>query len=369
MNRKWRTIIFISAILFISGCFSITKEPMLSYAMPVSEDEMEKAFLEEFGAIEDSEDADILADEYYDQDIDEFIQQYMDGIEEIGIDSESFQAEKIVNPSLSMSFTEQGRIRYTLPNGAYYDVNVPNGMITSEAVIFEPQKEAIGVVEKNGVSSNLFHNWQFKEPGNYRVTLLFYHLLSEETGKYSVYEVNHHFTIVGKEAGDFGAVPAPYGFEIISAKKDGTAQPVEYPECFFLDGDGLFEIRYQDTKSGSFYISTTFNRDTTAPFLTFSKEIVDGKTEGPVEFYTSDIMDRVYITYNGIGGDAVGNVLSTPGNYGLTVSDEVGNSRTYQFEIQQTYHLLNTKVIILALLLIAAMGIRMILARRDMRVI
>ena len=42
-----------------------------------------------------------------------------------------------------------------------------------------------------------------------------------------------------------------------------------------------------------------FERDTTAPFLTFSKDIENGYVEGPVEFFTNDASDKVYVSYNG----------------------------------------------------------------------
>jgi len=51
------------------------------------------------------------------------------------------------------------------------------------------------------------------------------------------------------------------------------------------------------------------------------------------------------------------------------VTDQVGNTRYYQVNIRQTFNLIDTRLIILALILLGAMGIRLLFIRRDMRVI
>ena len=140
-------------------------------------------------------------------------------------------------------------------------------------------------------------------------------------------------------------------------------------ENVFLEGDGIYEIWYQDLDTGTIHMSTRFERDTTAPFLTFSKELTGGMLVGPIEYYPSERGSTVTVTYNGNRGPAVTNVLTSGGLYQLEVADQVGNTRYYQVNLRQTYNFIDTRLIILALILLGVMGLRLLFLRRDMRVI
>lgn len=351
-----------------------------SFAMAVSDEELEAAMEElmaqeekmQSGAVQEyglpTED-ESLPEDAYDMDIEQFTEEYFRKLENGEIGPQTISTKRIIDPKLTMSQTDQGRIRYALPNGDSYEVTVPNGMITSSSVTFYPSTDVVGIITRDGEITSLFESWHFTEPGNYQVKLLFYHTEPDSTGQYLVYEVNHYFTITGTSAGAFGAVPAPDGFQIISVKRDGISQEIENPGCVFLEGDGFFEIRYRDTGTGRIYSSASFQRDTTAPFLSFSEDIGAGAVSGPLEFSPSEPGSKIIITYNGNTAEAVTNVLTVEGNYRLEVRDDAGNARVYQVQIQRDSHLLSGKLVILSLLLILAMGIRMIAARRDLRVL
>ena len=362
-----KAAVWTAASLAFIGLFgSLPDTPKATYAMAISDELMQKALEEEFGGMEDLEQ---IPDDYYDMDIDQFTEEYLEKIERGEVTFDELGREKIVNPPLTMKMVQNGNIRYTLPNGDYYEVNVPNGTITERPVIFDPSADVVAVVTKDGESSSLFNSWHFSEPGNYQIKLVFYQFEAEGAEDLNVYEVNHYFTITGSKINNIGAVPAPDGFEIISAKRDGVPLTIDNPKCLFLGGDGKFEIRYRDTATGSIYATSSFNRDTTAPFLTFSKEIAEGEVEGPVEFYTGDIKDKVYTFYNGHSGEAVTNELSIPGDYVLKVVDDAGNGRIYSLKIKQTYRILEPKTIILALVLLLGAGASLLFLRRDTKVI
>lgn len=358
----WFAAAFAFVSLFVFPTGMITK----AYAMSISDEEMEEALREEFG---DLDELDQISDDEYDMDMEQFADQYLDMLENGEIEIGTFDGEVIKDPPLKMSIIQNGMLRYELPNGEFYETNVPNRMITSSPVKVEPSSEVAAVVTKDGSSSSLFNSWYFSEPGEYQIKMIFYKLASENAEDFSAYEVSHYFTITGKKTNAYDEISAPDGFTIVSAKRDGIAQEIENPESLVLEGDGLFEIRYRDIQTRSFYLSTTFERDTVAPFLTFSCEIEEGPVKGPVEFYKESTGDKVYLFYNGESAEAIDSVLSQPGVYAVTAVDDVGNSRVYSLEIKKKYRIFETKTIILALVFLMGVGAWFQLLRRDTKVI
>lgn len=365
--NRIKNAVFAAALamcIVISGCG--IHQPIKSYAMAMS-DQLEKALEEELkaiGGVEELEDSEI---DQYDMDIDQFAEEYFKKMENGEIGVKEYIGERIVNPKLTMKLTNDGNIRYTLPNGSYYDVTEPNGIITGSPVTFYHSSDVIGFITKDGERIRPSEPWYFAEPGNYHIQMLFYRVGEGSNG--DVYEVNHYFMIAGDTLGNFGMVTAPDGFRITSVKKDGVPQPITNPNGVFLEGDGHFEIRYQDSATESVYTVTSFDRDTTAPFLRFSKEIAQGPVEGPVEYYTNDASDIVYVSYNGNTAAAVDNMLTAEGVYSLEVRDRVGNSRVYRIEIKRDYQLFDTKLVILTLIFLLGSGIHFLLLRREVKVI
>lgn len=344
--------------LFAALCLS-GQSAVKAYAFMISDEQLEQAMEEE---VKNS----MLFDENdYDMDVDMFTEQYFQKMANGEVDFSGLDTETVINPPLTMTKTEQGMFRYTLPNGYYYDITVPNGMITGDSVSISPSSRVMAVVTKDGESSTLFQSWRFSEAGNYQIKMLFYEFEAEEFDIHQMYEVTHVFTITGQTAGNFGAVTAPDGFQIISVKKDGVPQKIETPACFFLNGDGKFEIRYCDIATETIYAATSFERDTIAPFLNFSKEIGEGKIRGPVTFTKTDAEDRVYLSYNGHRAESQLQELTEAGKYGLEVVDTAGNSRSYHLEIKRTYHLFDKNLIILTLIFFLGVGARFLLWRKN----
>ena len=365
-NIRWAMLCFVTAFA-LTGWFGIIPGVLLkTHAMAISDQMLEQALVEGFGEIDSLED---VPDAYYDMDINQFTQQYLDKLNQGELRMDGFQGKTIKNPQLKMTMTENGNIRYTLPNGSYYEANLPNGIITREAVTITPASEVIAVVTKDGTSTRLFESWRFSDPGYYEIKMVFYQFDSMGSIDSILYEVNHSFMILDRITSNIGMVPAPDGFEIVSAKLDGNPLKIDHPSGLFLEQDGVYEIRFRDRGTGSIYKTTSFERDTIAPFLTFSEELTDGKSEGPIEFITQDVGDRVYITYGGNTAIAVDNTLTATGKYTLRVEDTVGNSRTYVVELTEKGRLFDTKMIIIALVLLLGSGARFLLLGRDMNAV
>ncbi len=311
----------------------------------------------------DQEEIDRLLEEYFgEMDQEELDQGELDFVP-------GLSSNLVADPQLVMEPVKEGRIRYTLPNGNFYISSVPNGMITEKPVNMVVPAGAVGVAQKDDELAWLPQSWNFTEAGVYHITMLFYETPSQNVQDFNVYEVNHYFTIIGNSDGRLGAVPAPEGFRISMARRDGRSLKFENPACLFLEGDGLFEILYEDLKGKGITFKTMFRRDTIAPFLTFSKEPEKGIYTGPVEFFPSEADCSIYMAYNGSKGYAVGNTLTAAGNYELEIRDQTGNSRVYYLRIRQTYDLVDRRVIIMILIVLCGVAVRLVFLRRNMRVL
>ncbi len=278
-------------------------------------------------------------------------------------------SENIILSNLPMEYAGKGKIRYTLPNQATFISTVPNGMITETKVKFEFPDGFIGTVRKDDGEISVIKDGLFTEPGVYHLKLLFFQPPSAEILDNNVYEVNYSFTMIGEKDRQLGIVTAPEQFQISEVIKNGIPQSDVNPQFYFLMEDGVYEIRYQDQNTGTIHLETNFVRDTTAPFLNFSKDITQRDVVGPVEFTTSEPNSTVTVTYNGSRGQLENNTLTAGGFYGLEVQDSTGNSRCYQLTLRQTYKLFDTRLIILALIFLAGLAGRLLFLRRNMKVI
>ncbi len=303
-------------------------------------------------------------------DLDGIIEEYFRQVDSGQISAgDQAQSEMIENPHMEMSLEDGGMIRYTLPNGCFFGSSVPNGMITEKPVDLVLMSGTVGVVSKDDGLASPPEEWHFTEPGVYHVTLLSYLMPSGDGKDYNVYEVDYWFVIAGEADGRLGALPAPEGFHITGAKRDGLAVKEFDPACLFLERDGLYEIFYEDDDGRGIRLATRFLRDTTAPFLTFSKDLSRGPVTAPVQFSPSEPESRIYMGYNGNKSYAPADTLTAAGSYELEIRDPAGNSRTYHLRIRQVYRLIDVRMIVMALLILCAAAARLLYLRRNMRVL
>lgn len=304
------------------------------------------------------------------QEIDQIIEDYFKQIENGELNmGEDITSVKITDPPLKTAGAEHGGVRYTLPNGNSFVSSIPKGMVSAEPVELTLPQGALGLVQVNDGQASIPGSWHFTEPGGYRARLLFYQDPSKNSRDYNVYEVNFAFVITGKSSRNLSVVPAPEGFAITGVRKDGQMQDVENERCVFLEGDGRFEILYEDTETGSLHCQTSFVRDTTAPFLSFSRELGKEALTAPVNFTPSEPGCRISMSYNGNKSYVPGDTLTAAGSYDLAVEDGAGNRRSYHLWIRQTYKLVDYRVVIIALLAIAGTAARLLFLRRNMRVL
>ena len=242
-------------------------------------------------------------------------------------------------------------------------------LFRSDPVELELPDGTVGLVQKDDVKQTFPETWRFTEKGVYYVRILVLQPPGNLTVDYNIYEVNFYFTIIDRTNSTLGAVPAPEGFVITGVRLDGKPQEVEQERCYFLKDDGYYEIEFESRGDLQSSARIGFLRDTKAPFLYFYKDMEPGGIPSEVEFYPSEPGCQVYMHYNGNGGYAVSNRLTAAGAYSLSVEDKAGNSRTYYVKLRQTYKLLDWRILLAAAVAVVFMAIKILAARRDMRVL
>ena len=306
------------------------------------------------------------------EDLEALIQAYLEELQGEPYAYGQEEIEKVVDPPLTVELVN-GKIRSVFPNGGYFTSTVPQGMTASQPVELSLSTGCIGIVENGGLSVTLTGSRRFTEAGDYQVQILSYQPPEEspQNEDYGLYESHFYFRILGETDSRMGMVPAPERFLIQSVTLDGMPQAVEDPRCFFLKGDGRYEICYRSEELGGMEAWTAFTRDTTAPFLSFSQELggKDGETvSGMVEYHPSEPDTVIRMRYNGEQGYASGNRLTVAGYYHLVVEDKAGNGREYRLRLKASTGLMDPRIMVGGIILFLLLGAHLFFLRRDMRV-
>ncbi len=352
-----------------------TSEPAIQETQAESDEMSDEEVLKELvkenlidGPLTEEDLEDDMTDEEVSQMMDEVLKEF-GGMSGDQLDVEELNVQKVVGPELTVSKLSDGSIRYGIPNGSYFISNVPAGMVTTGPVKMAVSQSIAAVVRYNDELDTIPDSWVFEKPGTYRIRLISYNIQANGNADYNAYEVNFHFTIIGQTDGSIGMMPAPEDFRISGVWLEGQKMDVENDRGFFLHEDGRYTFRFTDRKTGTIQKETSFVRDTKAPYLIFSKEIVDGKADAPMDFEPSEPGCKVLVGYNGHYGYVSEYKLNSPGSYELTVEDSVGNIRVYHLALNQVFRILDLRLIGAGLILLAMAIGRMILIRRDIRVL
>lgn len=307
--------------------------------------------------------------EMTDQDIYTFMNEYLEKLESGEITIDGYYEEKIINPVLQMQTGKHGRIRNILPDGRYFESSIPNGMLSSEPVTIWLPEGVMGIVTRDGEMDLKYNEFQLEDPGDYQITMTFLSFAADDGSISEVYEVNHKFTILPKAVNNINRITAPHGFQIVSLSKDGTPLVLSDEHEISLNGDGIYEIGFVDSRSKNISYISMINLDTKPPIILFSVDISKGTVKGPVEFSSPEEDATIYISYNGRREKAATKTLSVPGNYRLEVFDLAGNYSSYAVEIRQSLKIFEPQMIIMAVLILLGMTIKVIMQRRNIKVL
>lgn len=286
--------------------------------------------------------------------------------EQLNMSSQEY--EVIENPDLKVSYdTDRKMYCYTLPNGKSFYMSCPMAAASTDMVqLILGEGLTAYTVYKNGVGELVPQKLQFFDEGKY--------LLSVFDGEFSqdgkAYRLQIPFEIARPEPEQISLVHAPYGFRLYEVRKDGEKIRFMSDDTLFLEQDGIYELRFMDQESTGQIWKQTVIRDTTAPGLLFSKEILNGIVTGEVSFKPLESRYSIEVYYNGVLVNQFQEAtLAKSGAYRIVVTDQAGNQREYSFFLKQNSWIFHKETVILLCVLILLLVGLMRYWRKHMRVL
>lgn len=244
------------------------------------------------------------------------------------------------------SFNEEDRLyHYAFPNQGWFESNVPNGAVTKDAVRLHFDRNSIWVtIKKDDEEYDPGDRYYFSEPGSYECSMMLFPM-SEESENISMQYYHFSFRILKNGTSRQGFLTAPDGYTIEKIDCNGQSVRVTNPVCMYLEQDGKYEIRF--TAEGFPDYRLSFRKDTMAPILNFSQSIKTKAVSLPFSFHEAETDSEVTLYRNGTEVVLSGDNIAQGGWYQLRVSDPAGNSRTYEFYVNQEASLLDEPLVIL----------------------
>lgn len=245
--------------------------------------------------------------------------------------------------------------------------NIPNGMITAEDVYAEFDNSLILSCYKDGEIIDTPKDGIYQEPGSYLIDMKFY--TEEDENSANIYAASFRFTIIAPATSQLGVVTPPEGFEIKSAAY-GSSVLKFAPDYVFLDGDGTYRIDFISLKEPQVTCTLAFEKDTTAPFLTFDQDIVSRENaSAPLTFQCSEADAKIQVLHSGVEISVSDNIIHNGGAYQVIVKDQIGNARTYTFFLENHYSLFDRRLIYVLIALSIAFVVWIIITRKKYRVL
>lgn len=251
----------------------------------------------------------------------------------------------LVYLSDSMSYDPaSGRYVFSHPDGEFR-CTAADGMILSQPVSVESGDSAISVY-RDGAEVNE-REWQSLEvPGEYAV-----YAGMGDTGRRMM-----TFTIVGAHTNRIYGYSVPEGFFIRRAERNG--EETGFERYFVnMEGEGDYVVEYRCPAADLTYTLTTTIDRTPPELLVTGRVGRDGRIHSSATFSVTGEDGTVSILRDGApytaSYSAGEGVLKEPGAYSLSITDEAGNTMTYDFEIM-VY--LDSNSVLFLLLVLAALG-------------
>lgn len=273
---------------------------------------------------------------------------FPDGSEDQAVSSRILITDQIFYDQAKMMYV------YTTDEGELY-ANVLDGMMTSTAVTIETEdKLTYNVYKDNAVYKNPNQDGTVTEPGSYSVI----------AGKKGAEEKVFSFRVIGLSINEPNSYELPNTCVATSVILDGESV-LTNNRVIDLSEEGYYTISYQCVRNRLEY-ELSFNVDRTPPKLTFDG-VKKGKARGPVTINGWQEGETLSITLNGTEISSKTR-LTQPGEYGVKITDEAGNSRFYSFYILFYLNVGGISFGAIVLLGIAALGIYLYVARKRLRI-
>lgn len=211
-----------------------------------------------------------------------------------------------------------------------FSSNVSDGMTTNEDVWFANGEKSTIIVTKDGSPYSYGWGEKIAEEGTY-VVKMYDSYGNEETITFTIDKsVDYKSSVKDGEATNSPVIINADEDVEISVTKDGEA--IDYKIGEALSDDGHYFVTIKDVFGNEETFS--FEIDTTAPEITINGIEDGGKGDTKVSLTDMTEGGEIHVYKDGNEIDyELGQELSDYGKYEIVVSDKLGNSRTYSFEL------------------------------------
>ena len=249
---------------------------------------------------------------------------------------------------------------YSTPDKTgYIRSSLADGMVTTSKVVVEIP---------SGVAVSLYHNGEMQtemdaanivEPGGYALVM---------TTAESQYQIMS-FQIVQEKTGAISSYSMPDGFKLQALEVDGEAKDPTGISDVNMETDGRYRLTYRCNATGIDY-NLNVTIDHTPPALEL-EGVTDSIAKGPVTVKGLAKTDTVQISRDGTLLQQpllLSNVLKTPGDYKIVVTDDAGNTVAEEFRIR---FYLNSQGLVFSLVaaaVIAGVIIYMYVSKKRLKV-
>lgn len=275
----------------------------------------------------------------------------------------------VENPDLELSYNENtGMFRYTLPDGEYFEMNVPlGGWARTRAYLKTSEGLNVYQIWHDGELVSVGGMNEFLQVGDYEITVM-----DNEVGMSGSigYKVSISFHLYLNERLSLTHINVPMGLFLEDAALDGDSlEAVTGRENYLhLEKDGRYVLQFADGE-GNRCFQMEFVRDTVPPALYFDCPVDGMLLTEPVTFTPSERQAQIDIWRNLQTAYTSANVIAMRGDYRMEVSDDAGNVRDYEFTLHPDLVIWDKRLLIIPCVALAAVVISFFYWRRNMRVI
>ncbi len=238
-------------------------------------------------------------------------------------------------------------VTFSIDLSVDYTLSVPNGAVTTDSVVLDSAEALTVEVKLDGevVESAT----RFSAPGEYELTL------TDGIGNI----ISCVFVILPARARSYSR-SLPLGTRITSILKNGVPLEVSDATALALEETGSYSVTLD---CGGVPLTIELTADNTSPAVTIEK---DGKNVVISAVDKENV--TLMLTKDGVEMSChIGQTFDEPGHYVLTVTDDLGNIATYEFDIKyrlNTWAIVAIAVGAVALIVVLILIIR---ARRKPR--
>ena len=231
------------------------------------------------------------------------------------------------------------KVSFTIRTTLYVTANIVNGQITTGAVEFDYDSDVTFAATLNGVE--ITPKRRYSDKGDYVLTA------TDEIGNELVFE----FRIIEREYKELDLL-LPSGWTVSSVQKNGSL--IDAPAKYAVTGN--YELSITD---GTKRYELSFIIDATPPTVNIAIEPNCAKLTADENVVTATLYkDGTKVSYR------FGDAINESGTYRLEVTDKLGNTAVYDFEVPFALNVWAVVIIVVVVIVVLVVAIILLKSKK-----